>query len=238
MLIDIGNTRAKYCIINEGERGAQQSIVNENLCDDFLNANFATAEKLVVASVSHYSLTDKINVWCQKQQIIYQHVVSERKKNGVVNAYQVAAQLGVDRWLALIGAAVLFPQKNVLIIDTGTATTIDLLAANSQHQGGWIFAGVKTLTTSVLANTAQVNSNRQEAASLVFGDNTSANVHNGAWAATVGAVNLALCQAKTKGIIVDEVIITGGNADMLSSLLSTQNTVIETLVTTGLQAYI
>ena len=51
--------------------------------------------------------------------------------------------LGVDRWLAILAAAFkLYPQKNVLIIDAGTATTVDLLAKSGVHQGGWILPGI------------------------------------------------------------------------------------------------
>lgn len=238
ILIDIGNTRAKYCIVTEGKRSTQQAILNQNLSHHFLCENFSDATKIIVASVNHDRLADEISAWCQINKIVYQQVVSEAKKNNVITAYQNPNQLGIDRWLALIGAAEHFPNKNILIIDAGTATTIDFLAATGQHHGGWILAGINTLISSVLANTVQVQANNNEKESLAFGTNTSENVHNAAWAATVGSINLAISQVQQQGIILDEVIFTGGNGNLLSSLISYRSTVIDELVFTGLQAYI
>ncbi len=237
-LIDIGNTRTKYCIVNEVESRSLQAISNTLLNKEFLSKHFINVCKIIVASVSHNNLTDIIDVWCQEHKITCQRVVSEKRKVNVTNAYQQPEQLGVDRWLAMIGAINLFPNENILIIDAGTATTIDLLASNGQHQGGWILAGVTTLVTSVLAKTAQVHANDKEKESLAFGFNTSENVHNAAWAATIGAVDLAISQAQQQGFPLDEVIFTGGNGALLSSLIEHPNKVIDELVLTGLQAYI
>lgn len=238
VLIDIGNTRTKYCIVNDGKKNLQQAISNDSFSTDFLDANFTAVSRMIVASVSEQQLTEDLSCWCDRRKITYQRVVSEAQKNKVITAYQVPTQLGVDRWLTLIGAAEIFPNKNVLIIDAGTATTVDLLAANGQHQGGWILAGIETLITSVLATTTQVHANDKEQESLAFGKNTSENVHNAAWAATVGAVNQAIYQAQKYGFTVDEVIFTGGNGATLSTLIAGRSQVIEGLVFTGLHAYI
>lgn len=237
-LIDIGNTRTKYCLVSKDKRKPQQAVLNKYFTHDFLDENFVGATRLIVASVNQDKLSDVISAWCHINKIDYQQVVSEKHKNNIVSAYQQPSQLGVDRWLTLIGAAELFPNKNVLIVDAGTATTIDLLTSNGQHQGGWILAGIETLISSVLADTIQVEANDNEKESLAFGINTSENVHNAAWAATVGAINLAISQAQSQNIMLEEVIITGGNGKLLSSLVSHQNTVIEELVFSGLQAYI
>lgn len=238
VLIDIGNTRTKYCIVRDGEGTSQQAISNNSFCHEFLDVNFTDATRIVVASVSHQQLPDEISAWCNINKITYQQVISEAKKNNVISAYQVPSQLGVDRWLALVGAAEIFPNKNILIIDAGTATTVDLLASNGQHQGGWIIAGIETLISSVSTETVQVQANDKEQASLAFGVNTSENVHNAAWAATIGAVELAILKAQDQGVTIDEVIFTGGNGALLSTLTSYQSTIIEELVFTGLQAYI
>ena len=238
ILIDIGNTRTKYCIVNNSKRNQQQAVLNKYVTKSYLSENFIGATRVIVASVNHDMLADQINVWCQNNKIAYQQVVSEIKKGKVISGYEKPSQLGVDRWLTLIGAAELFPNRNVLIIDAGTATTIDFLSATGHHQGGWILAGIKALISTVLSETTHVKANNNEKESLIFGINTSENVHNAAWAATVGAVNLAISQVQRQDFTLDEVIITGGNGKLLSSLVSHQNTVIEELVFNGLQAYI
>lgn len=241
-LIDIGNSRTKYCFVKDNKRSTQQAVINDHISVDYLASNFGDVTKVLVASVNCNQLTNEINAWCQSTNIAFQQVASEAKKNKVKSGYQQPSQLGVDRWLALIGTAELFPQKNSLIIDAGTATTVDLLAANGQHQGGWIFAGINTLIMSVLAQTTQVQAKDSEKESLAFGHNSSENVHNAAWAATAGAVNLAVTQAQQQGLQVEQMIFTGGNGALLSSfitpVITQENTVVDDLIFVGLQAYI
>ncbi len=237
-LVDIGNSRTKYCTVNQGKRSSSQRIGNEQLSNQFLAKHFSKADKLILASVSHNKMTDEIELWCQQHNISYHQVVSEKSKNRVVSAYHRPSQLGVDRWLTLIAANTLYPNENTLIVDAGTATTIDLLASNGEHQGGWILAGIDTLFTCVLDNTSQVRANVVKTASLAFGANSSENVNNATWAATIGAINLAVLQSEQQGVPIGEVLLTGGNGRVLASLLSHQCTVIEDLVFIGLQAYI
>jgi type III pantothenate kinase len=237
-LVDIGNSRTKYCVVSNKKRGSIQSTANEQLSNEHLAKAFSTIDKLIVASVSHNRLTDSIELWCLQQNIIYQRVVSEKCKNGVLSAYQQPSQLGVDRWLTLIAANTLYPSKNILIVDAGTATTFDLLSSDGIHQGGWILAGIDTLFSCVLNNTSLVQANFDKTASLSFGASSSENVNNATWAATVGAIHLAVSQSEQQGVAVDEIILTGGNGRRLASLLSHRCTVIEDLVFIGLQAYI
>ncbi|PHR79966.1 MAG: pantothenate kinase [Colwellia sp.] len=237
-LVDIGNSRTKFCIVSKGSRGAVHSLPNELLSSDYLTGYFNKIDKLIIASVSRNALADKIELWCQKHNINYQQVVSEKCKNDVISAYHQPSQLGVDRWLTLIGANTLYPNKNILIIDAGTATTIDLLAASGVHQGGWILAGIETLFSCVLDNTSQVQADLAKTASVSFGASSSENVNNATWAATIGAINLAVSQSDQQGVVIDEILLTGGNGRTLASLLSRRCTVIKDLVFIGLQAYI
>jgi len=237
-LVDIGNSRTKYCIVNQEQRGSKESIANDLLSYDYLSKCFRKVDKLIIASVSHTGLTSKIESWCQEHSVNYRQVVSEKNKNGVVSAYLQPTQLGVDRWLTLIAAKSLYPSRNILIVDAGTATTIDLLASNGDHQGGWILAGIDTLFSCVLKNTSQVKASSDKAVSLAFGVNSSENVNNATWGATVGAINLAVTQSEQQGLVIDKILLTGGNGRAIASLLSHQCTVVEDLVFIGLQAYI
>lgn len=68
---------------------------------------------------------------------------SQAEALGVHSAYAEPATLGVDRWLALIGAAGL-GVGDCYIIDAGSAITLDLLRADGTHLGGAILPGVNT----------------------------------------------------------------------------------------------
>jgi type III pantothenate kinase len=237
LLFDIGNTRAKYCTMDEGKISCPEAIINQQLTSHYLSECFAGITSVIIASVSNEDITHVIRAWCKSNNIRYRRVLSEKKKNNVTSGYKEPKQLGIDRWLALIGAAEIYPNKNVLIIDAGTATTIDFITNEGRHQGGWILAGIKTLISSVLAETTKVEANSMEEESVKFGITSSENVHNAAWASTIGAVHIAISQVKILGYELEEIIITGGNGKVLSSLLSQHNRVIEDLVFRGLQAY-
>jgi len=68
---------------------------------------------------------------------------SEARSLGVVNGYHEPERLGVDRWLALIAAADLVA-GDCMVIDAGSAITLDLLRGNGQHLGGAILPGFNT----------------------------------------------------------------------------------------------
>ena len=63
--------------------------------------------------------------------------------HGVNNAYRPAQGIGVDRWLCLLGSAALTP-NDVMIVNAGSAITIDLLRGDGQHLGGAILPGFNT----------------------------------------------------------------------------------------------
>lgn len=69
--------------------------------------------------------------------------VSMPQALGVTNAYREPERLGVDRWLALIAASEL-ERGDVIVIDAGSAITLDLLRADGKHLGGAILPGIKT----------------------------------------------------------------------------------------------
>ena len=218
ILIDIGNSRTKYVQLIEGQLSASTQLDNKDFNTGYFAGNFKQADKIVVANVAQSTLTADLAIWCQEQRIDFTQVHSEQQKNSLISAYQQATQLGIDRWLALLGAIHLYPEKNVLIIDAGTATTVDLLSSTGQHQGGWILAGIKALFNSILSHSTLVHAQSKATPSLTFGRNTTDNVNNACWAATLGMINQAITQAQQLGCI-DHIILTGGNGKALAELL-------------------
>ena len=239
-LIDIGNSRVKYCSLDEIDKGTftkVTTVANEYFNESYFTEYFRHVNKIIVASVAPNLLTENLERWCLKQNLSYLEVKSEQKRANVISAYDQPEQLGVDRWLTLLGSAQIYPNKSVLIIDAGTATTIDLLSPSGQHIGGWILAGISTLFNSVLKETTKVSAKVVNHTSLSFGKNTTSNVNNACWAATVGLINQAITQAKYEVNHLDKIIITGGNAEVLQKLLSVDVTRIDELVFYGLNRY-
>ena len=71
---------------------------------------------------------------------------------------------------------------------------------------------------------------------ISFGKSTSDGVNNACWAATLGFINQSITQAK-KQVSLDKIILTGGNAEKLSVLLSTKHHIVHELVFIGMQRF-
>jgi len=73
---------------------------------------------------------------------------------GVRNPYPEPAQLGVDRWAAVIAASWRAREQWHLVVDAGTAVTVDLVAPGGDFRGGAIFPGAGLLSDSLNQRTA------------------------------------------------------------------------------------
>ena len=71
------------------------------------------------------------------------HFSSEPQALGVTNGYERPGSLGVDRWMAMLGAAGM-TASDCIVIDAGSAITVDLLCGDGRHLGGAILPGFNT----------------------------------------------------------------------------------------------
>ena len=74
----------------------------------------------------------------------------------VTNGYADPETLGVDRWLAVLAAYHRW-RKAVLVIDLGTATTLDYVDESGQHLGGYIVPGTHLMQSALLKDTAAID---------------------------------------------------------------------------------
>ena len=81
-------------------------------------------------------------------------LVPQDAQCGVVNSYRNPAQLGSDRWAALIGARHLLGPRPAMVVVCGTATTIDFLTGEGVFKGGVIMPGVGLMLRSLHEGTA------------------------------------------------------------------------------------
>lgn len=81
---------------------------------------------------------------------------------GVVNGYEQYQRLGLDRWLAVVGAYQL-SRRACLVIDLGTAVTSDFVTADGRHLGGFICPGVPLMRTQLCTHTRRTRYDSDEA---------------------------------------------------------------------------
>jgi type III pantothenate kinase len=139
---------------------------------------------------------------------------------GVVNGYEDYRRLGLDRWLALVGAAKL-ADHGCLVIDLGTAVTADYVSRDGQHLGGFICPGVRLICGELRSHTRRIEFSGDEAdqAFRTPGRNTGDAVRRGALLMLRGFVEGQLDLASSWLGADFEVFVTGGDAGLVVDLL-------------------
>lgn len=156
---------------------------------------------------------------------------------GVRNGYEDYQRLGLDRWLALVGAYQL-ARKACLVIDLGTAVTSDFVAADGQHLGGFICPGVPLMRSQLRTHTRRTRYEDAEAMqalhSLVPGRSTAEAVERGCSLMLQGFVRTQ--QAMAAELLGEsfEVFLTGGDASLVVDVIPGAR-VIPDLVFVGLE---
>ncbi len=188
LLVDIGNTRVKWRQHNINDTGQAKpeviqrgSIAVKGLSTELLlQALPADTRTLWFASVASESVNALLLAWASKHQVVWRQARSQQQWRDLTNAYADCGRMGVDRWLAMVAARQLTRQP-VCVIDCGSASTVDFIAANGQHEGGYIIPGQHLMVQSLLKDTAKIAFTEQESdADDGYGVSTAGAVLKGA----------------------------------------------------------
>ena len=224
LLVDAGNTALKWGLYEAGEFIAVDRMVHRdcNLTEKLTRywTSLQSPEEVFIANVAGERLADTLSAWIQQQwSLIPRFASTTDTACGVTNAYSVAADLGVDRWAALIGAHHHI-RGAVCIVDCGTAITVDVLAANGHHLGGLILPGVELLKQVVQQDTAGVKPVTEMQVANLLANKTGEGVHSGAVYMAVAAIDRIINDIVATLDQDIELVITGGDADTMLPLLA------------------
>lgn len=159
---------------------------------------------------------------------------SEQERNGLRNSYQDISRLGVDRWMVML-AAWQQEQSAFVVVDAGSAITVDYVDGNGQHLGGHIVPGLNLMTRALFSGTANVKFNALDWGEIGPGKSTEQCVHHGVFAMATGYLEYLLTQ--WHGASAARWLITGGDALRLQSALSIEAEWRPNLVIEGLQIF-
>ncbi len=139
-------------------------------------------------------------------------VVEPGTKTGVAVATDNPREVGADRIVNAVAASALYPGEPVVIVDFGTAITVDALSARGEYLGGAIAPGIETAATALFQSTAQIRRVELVAPAQVIGKNTVTAVQSGIVFGTAALVD-GLVEQVTKELGGSaRVIATGGHA--------------------------
>ncbi len=227
ILIDAGNTRFKWGVVEDGDftdtgHVSQASIREHGL--GVLTAHLPRHVDAVMASnvagaTFQTRLTGLIGAHCDVEP---RFAKSESQGFGVINAYKAPRNMGVDRWVAMVGARAEFG-KACLVVDAGTAVTIDALDDDGRHVGGQILPGVELMAKALASETSDIPmtdpSEPGEFEGLkLFAADTAHAVASGSESAVTGAVERAYRVLRSSAKDA-ELILTGGDASRILGAL-------------------
>jgi type III pantothenate kinase len=203
LLVDMGNTRNKAVLSDNGKLTA----VDYHL-DLFDKYNI---KQLTYASVRHDEVAQSLEAKAKQVGATTTEVKTASVAFGVKCAYQKYQTLGIDRWLAVLGAVHEFPNQNVIVVDAGTATTVDFVTANKVHEGGWIIPGLDLMTSSIAGKADKVFDDIGTDYRYGVGKTTPEALKFGCLAAQLGVV----CQAVEYFGQSAKLVIAGGTASLM-----------------------
>lgn len=114
-------------------------------------------------------------------------------KTGLQVKYRNPLEVGADRIANSIAATHLFPKKNLIVIDLGTATTFCAISKDKEYLGGSIVAGLKLSMEALESKTAKLPSVEIVTMKQALGRTTGENIQSGLFFGHIGIIK-ELCQ--------------------------------------------
>jgi type III pantothenate kinase len=172
-------------------------------------------EKIAICTVvpeSMHSLRNAARKYFKGEPFVLQAGV----KTGLKIKYKNPLEVGADRIANAIAAVKMFPQKNLIIIDFGTATTFCAISKNTEYLGGVITAGVRISMEALESQTSKLPSVEIIPTESTLGRGTIESIQSGLFHGTKGAIK-EITQNIAKEVFEGErplILGTGGFASL------------------------
>jgi type III pantothenate kinase len=220
LLFDIGNTSLKWGVLDDDHLVRTGKLSHEAIRE----SGFSSLARKLPRQVDHVLVSNVagqdfatrlsafVGIHCG---VDARFARSVRQAHGVTSGYRKPRRLGVDRWVAMIGARAQ-TSGALCVVDAGSAITIDAIDQEGQHLGGQIIPGLHLMARALQANTSGIRELRSRLtdpgpAMSHFADTTGRAIQAGALNAICGAVERAVRTLRSEGFR-PKIILTGGSA--------------------------
>jgi type III pantothenate kinase len=229
LLLDVGNTRVKWAWLEYLEIAPSGSVAHDATHRSWqgeIEADGHRPSRIVVSNVAGPAFAAALTLWSRDHYAVEPEFILARDRLlGVTNGYLRPAALGVDRWLALIAAWRSAPRPT-LVVNSGTALTVDTLDATGRHRGGLILPGVQML--------GETRAPWAAGAELLSGRALDGLPPDPVPLTLAALADRALAEFATATGAAPRLILTGGDAHLLEPHLSQPAEIVPELVLTGL----
>jgi len=232
LAVDAGNSRVKWGLHDGREwlvKGWVPTADTSALLQQW--ATLTEPSRIMISNVAGMDVRADLERYSSRWPSKITWISASNEQCGVSNGYRNPVQLGCDRWAALIAAWRLCSSACV-VVNAGTAMTVDALNGQGRFIGGIIVPGLTTMQRALTANTAglEMASGRYED----FPTSTAAALYSGALAAMAGAVDKMVASLGRETGTEPQCLVSGGDADVLCERLSADATIVDNLVLLGL----
>ena len=193
-------------------------------------------ERIVAVSVAGARIDGLLRAAARRAGIDIEFVTSRRKLAGVTTRYVDPWRLGTDRLVAVVGAYRMAKGRAACVIDVGTTLTVDLVDRKGVHRGGAIVPAPQLMVDSLLRNTSGILK-RARGASVtptLFARTTRDAIEQGTRHAAAAVIDRAVAEAKALLGSAPLVLLTGGAAQPLRTLIQSRHLLVPDLVLRGL----
>ena len=234
LLLDVGNSRSKWARI-ENRKWVQQGVVDnaEWKSGKRIFELLSPPSRIIISNVAGEEMAQLLRGLCSKWSAQVELVMAREFQCGVRNTYINPLQLGSDRWAALIAARNRIKHA-CLVVNCGTATTVDALSDDGEFLGGLILPGVTVMQQSLMHNAAQLKDGEGQLES--FPRSTADAIYSGVIRATIGAIEQQRSALKILGFSeMIPCVLSGGAADKIEKHLGMAVERVDNLVLEGLK---
>jgi type III pantothenate kinase len=230
LIADIGNSQIKLAWFEQGK--IIESIRTEE-------GRWEDVTKLIKEKPTGYAIISSVNQTIEPVETALDQIKAEvllldhKTPLPFQISYTTPETLGRDRIAAAAGAQYVCPFCNVLIIDMGTAITIDFISSEGIFMGGNISPGMQIRYRSLHEFTAKLPLITKDSAFPAFGTDTRTAIAAGVQQGIINELNSYISDFARQHPAC-EFIITGGDADFFISKLNRSVFAIPDLVLKGL----
>ncbi|OHV11551.1 type III pantothenate kinase [Kushneria phosphatilytica] len=237
--LDIGNTLSKWRLKDRGtseirSRGAVWTREQWRPGADIPDLGVITAIR--ISNVARNEVLER-TVSLLKRRVSTIHVArSGREALGVTNGYEEPGRLGVDRWLGSLAGYQL--TGGCMVVDCGSAITMDIVLPGGRHLGGYILPGLRLMKESLQLGTRRVAIDPEvESGGLPGpGRNTIDAVNHGVYLAAISAINRIYSETCDREDMALPLLLTGGDARVVSRGVGPPHALWPDMVYAGLEA--
>lgn len=244
LAIDVGNTQtvlglfkdealeAHWRISSNAALTADELRVKVGALLDASGHGWSHVDRVIISSVVP-RLTSAYDDLALEATGVAPMVVGPGLKTGVAIKYGNPHEVGADR---IVNAVAAFAAHGgpVIVVDFGTATTIDVVDADGAYLGGAIAPGVETSAEALFSKAARLSKVDLEPPARVIGQTTRESVQAGLLLGEAAMVDGLVRRAWSELGTETPVVMTGGLAERMAGLCETCTAVDPDLTLRGL----